>query len=69
MVEKLDMFFPFLMFAYGAVMTLVLNTRILTELAERRLPYAVHQQMMAHRALGLFCLIAGGLWSLQNLWL
>jgi hypothetical protein len=67
--EKLDLIFPFVIFGYGAIMTGVLNTPALTELAEKRLPYAMRQQLTAHRGLGLFCLIAGGLWSLQNLWL
>ena len=57
------------MFGYGAVLTLVLNLPALSDLAETRLPYAVCQQLKAHRALGAFCLVAGGLWSLQNLWL
>lgn len=67
--EKLDLIFPFFVFAYGAVMTLVLNTPLLSELAETRLPYAMSQQLKAHRGLGLICLIVGGAWSLQNLWL
>jgi hypothetical protein len=67
--EKLDFIFPFLVFGYGAVMTLVLNTPALVELAEHRLPPEVAQQFKAHRGLGLICLVLGGLWSLQNLWL
>ncbi len=67
--EKLDLFFPFLVFAYGAIMTLVLHLRPLSELAETRLPPALGQQLKAHRGLGLLCLVVGGLWSVQNLWL
>lgn len=69
MVEKLDFMFPFLIFGYGALMTVVLHTPLFSELAERRLPYAMAQQLRAHRGLGLFCLVAGGFWSMQNLWL
>ena len=67
--EKLDLLFPFLVCGYGAVMTLVLNTPFFSELAELRLPPALNQQLKAHRGLGLFCLIAGAIWSMQNLWL
>lgn len=66
--EKLDLIFPFVMFAYGAVMTFVAHSP-LAEMAESRLPLNVSQQMKAHRGLALFCLVAGGFWSLQNLWL
>jgi hypothetical protein len=67
--EKLDLWFPFIVFAYGAIMTFTLNHPTLQELAETRLPHAVAQQMKAHRGLGLICLAIGGMWSLQNLWL
>lgn len=67
--ERLDFLFPFVVLGYGAVMTLVLNSPLLSELAETRLPAALHQQLKAHRALGLICLVVGGFWSLQNLWL
>jgi hypothetical protein len=67
--EKLDFIFPFIVLAYGAVMTFVLNTPLLCELAETRLPDNVVRQIKAHRGLGLFCLLAGSIWSLQNIWL
>lgn len=67
--EKLDFMFPFFVFAYGAVMTLVLHHPFFIELAEQRLPYATLQQMRGHRALGLICLGVGSFWSTQNLWL
>lgn len=67
--EKLDFIFPFVVFGYGMIMTLVLSTPALVELAERRLPPALYQQLKAHRALGLICLGVGALWTLQNLWL
>ncbi|MBX3020354.1 MAG: hypothetical protein KF799_01650 [Bdellovibrionales bacterium] len=50
-------------------MTFILNTPLFSELAESRLPYAMSQQLKAHRGLGLICLVVGGVWSLQNLWL
>jgi len=67
--EKLDLLFPFLVFAYGAMVTFVLHTPLFSELAETRLPPAVCQQLKAHRGFGMFCLVLGSFWSLQNLWL
>ncbi len=67
--EKLDLIFPFIIFVYGVVMTLVLSLPALAGMAEDRLPPDVAQQLKAHRGLSLFCLVAGAFWSLQNLWL
>ncbi|NJL25834.1 MAG: hypothetical protein HC902_12110 [Calothrix sp. SM1_5_4] len=58
--EKLDLLFPFLVLGYGVTMTLVLNTPFFADLAEKRLPHPVAQQIRAHRGLGLVCLIVGG---------
>jgi hypothetical protein len=66
--DRLDFIFPFVVLGYGVIMTVVLNSP-LSELAENRLPAAVYQQMQGHRALSVICLIVGGFWSLQNLWL
>jgi hypothetical protein len=68
-LEKLDLLFPFIVFGYGALITFVLNQPVLERLAETRLPPPMRAQLQAHRGLALFCLVAGGLWSLQNLWL
>ncbi len=67
--EKLDLLFPFVVFAYGAILTFVLHHPRMIELAESRLPEQLRQQMKAHRGFGLLCLVLGGFWSLQNLWL
>ena len=67
--EKLDLIFPFFVFAYGALMTFVLHHPVLVQLAEDRLPYNLLQQMRGHRVLGLICLGIGAFWSLQNVWL
>lgn len=67
--EKLDLIFPFVVFGYGAVITLVLHHPLFVSLAENRLPESVAQQMRGHRGLGLICLVVGAFWSLQNLWL
>lgn len=64
--KEIDFIFPFVVFGYGAVMTLALNTRLI-DLAESRLKESVITQFKAHRVLGVACLVIGALWSLQNL--
>ena len=66
--KEIDMIFPFVVFAYGFVMTFVLHTPLFMEIADRRVPIQLIQQFKAHRILGLLSLVVGGLWSLQNLW-
>lgn len=66
--KELDFLFPFLIFAYGAMMTFVLNSPRLVRIAEERFPQQLLQQMKMHRGLGLFSLILGAFWSLQNIW-
>ena len=68
-IEKLDFIFPFMILGYGVIMTFVLNSPLFSEMAEQRLPQSIAQQIKAHRGLGLFCLVTGCLWSLQNIWL
>lgn len=67
--EKLDFIFPFVVLAYGVMMTVVMTHPTLVKLSEDRMPEAVHKQLQAHRVLGFVCLLIGSLWSLQNLWL
>lgn len=66
--DQLDLIFPFICFAYGAVMTVALNIPVLVRLADERLPRHLVAQWRAHRALAMVCLWVGALWSLQNLW-
>jgi hypothetical protein len=66
--DQLDFIFPFIVFAYGAMMTFVLNNPVLMRLAADKFPPQLHQQMNAHRYLAIVCLVVGSLWSLQNLW-
>ncbi len=65
--EKLDFFFPFLVFFYGIVGTFVLENKALQRLAYHRLP-ELGATLRGHRNLVWVCLFVGGLWSLQNLW-
>ena len=67
--QELDRLFPFVVFAYGAIMTLTLNSSWLMKIAEQRFPAQLHKQMNAHRGLGVICLCVGSLWCLQNIWL
>jgi hypothetical protein len=67
--KELDFIFPFVVLAYGALMTFVLNSPRLMQIAEEKFPTEMVQQMNMHRALGVVCLVVGGLWSLQNMWL
>jgi hypothetical protein len=69
MIKELDTIFPYVCFAYGVLMTLVLNSPVLVALAESRLPPPLVHQWKGHRVLGLVCLWVGGFWILQNLWL
>jgi hypothetical protein len=66
--QQLDHIFPFIIFGYGLIMTVVLNSELFLKLAEERLPRSVYLNFLSHRFLGLICLILGSLWSLQNLW-
>ncbi|OFZ14493.1 MAG: hypothetical protein A2Z20_00720 [Bdellovibrionales bacterium RBG_16_40_8] len=67
--KELDFFFPVMVLFYGALMTFVLNSPRLMRIAEERFPQELLQQMNMHRTLGVFCLVIGALWSLQNMWL
>ena len=68
MISQLDFMFPFFVFGYGLLMTVILNHQGLMEIAEQQLPTNILTQFRAHRALGITCLIVGTFWSLQNLW-
>lgn len=66
--QQLDFWFPFIVFTYGFAMSIVLNSKPLMALADRRFPPDLKQQMVSHRYLALVCLVVGALWSLQNIW-
>jgi hypothetical protein len=67
--QVIDFYFPFVVFVYGVVITFILNSTFFTELAEKRLPPQMWQQMQVHRILAIVSLVVGGLWSLQNLYI
>ena len=66
-VQKLDFYFPFLVFFYGLAITFILEIPYLVALAQKQMPsqYATFEK---HRKIAVFSLYAGGLWSLQNIW-
>lgn len=66
--SQLDAIFPFILFFYGALLTIVLHQKHLVNLAEKRMPHSVIEQMKSHRVLALISLILGFFWSLQGLW-
>lgn len=63
--EKLDFFFPFVVFFYGLLLLLVLENPVLAKLGEERLG-AAFAQLSRHKGLAWFCFFIGGLWSIQN---
>ena len=66
--KELDMIFPYFVFGYGLIMTLVLNSDFFMKLAEEKLPKNLHANFVSHRYLGIVCLVVGSFWSLQNIW-
>lgn len=67
--SRIDAIFPYVCFAYGAVMTFVLSSDPLNRIADEKLPAALLTQWRSHRPLAFVCLVAGTVWILQNLWL
>jgi len=65
-VKELDYFFPFIVTAYGLIITVLFQSG-LVNLAAGRIPEQMIQRLKGNRILGLFCLIIGSAWSLQNL--
>lgn len=66
---QIDAIFPFFVFTYGALLTLVLNNQKLMAIAQEKFPPELLKQMNGHRYLALVSLAVGSLWSLQSLWL
>lgn len=68
-LSELDFMFPFIVFFYGFVMTILLNSNFFVQIAQEKLSAEMYVQYSSHKHLGFVCLVVGGLWSLQNLWL
>lgn len=67
-LQQLDFLFPFVVFAYGSVITATLNLPILHRIAKQNGYEEQWGRMQAHQSLAVCCVLIGGLWSLQNLW-
>lgn len=67
--REIDLIFPIIVLFYGALMTFVLNNEALMNIAQKKFPPGLLQQMQGHRILGIVCLCVGSIWTLQNLWL
>ena len=68
-LQELDAIFPWFVLFYGFVVTFVLNQESLMTLAEQRLDQTLLKNLQVHRGLAFICLVVGGLWTLQNLWI
>lgn len=61
-----DHIFPFVVFFYGLLVLIVLETPLFIE-AQRGVSNYFVNQLRAHKPLAWLCFFVGGLWSLQNL--
>ena len=66
--KQIDYIFPFVIFAYGFIVTVIVNTPLFVELADKRLPQYFKKQIMGHRMIAMVCLVLGSFWTLQHLW-
>ncbi len=67
MLLKLDFYFPFIVFFYGLVASLVLEIPALIAIARKEMP-SHYANLVAHQKIAWISLFVGGAWSLQNLW-
>ena len=67
MLLKLDFYFPFIVFFYGLVASLVLEIPALIAIARKEMP-SHYANLLAHQKIAWISLFVGGFWSLQNLW-
>ena len=66
MVEMIDFYFSFIIFAYGIALVLLTEIPQVLSFAKKKMP-TYHQQFLQHRTFGLIAFFVGGLWSAQNL--
>lgn len=64
---QIDFYFPFVVFFYGFLAVLVLETPALARLGRERMA-AAWQGLEQRRSLAWISFFLGGVWSLQNLW-
>lgn len=68
MVEMIDFYLPFIIFAYGCILILLLEVPPVLLFAKEKMPH-YHEQFLKHKPIGLIAFFVGGLWSAQNLFL
>lgn len=66
---ELDLYFPYVVLAYGAFMTFVTNMPMLKEKAYGNIDPEVLHWFYGHKILGSVCLFVGALWSMQRLFI
>jgi len=66
MNAELDLYFPYIVLVYGAVMTLATNLPSLTQKGAEVVNPELLNWFYSHRLLGTVCLFVGGLWSIQR---
>ncbi len=67
MNATIDFYFPFIIFAYGSIMTFATHLPISRSKAEEVVHSEVLDWFYSHKILGVVCFFVGGLWSLQRL--
>jgi len=65
--EKLDYIFPFIVFLYGLLIVIVVETPAFVRIGQARLG-SFYDNLLRHKSLGWVCFFVGGLWSAQNVW-
>jgi hypothetical protein len=65
---QLDSIFPYIVFIYGAMILLVLNSSALRKLGERVVPHEAWERFASHGILAWISFFVGGFWVLENLW-
>ena len=65
---QLDALFPYIVFLYGAMILVVLNSPKLRELGEKLVPHEAWQRLLSHSILAWISFFVGGFWVLENLW-
>lgn len=64
-VQELDYYFPFVVTAYGLIVTWLTQAEWAQKAIER-LPSDIQARFHGHKGLALICLLVGSIWSLQN---
>lgn len=67
MGAQLDFYFPFLVFAYGTIMTFVTHLPLSKDRSNGPIQTELLEWFYSHKILGVVCFFVGGLWSLQKL--